>query len=333
MTICCSVTTACVVPLNVRLTLRAHLPGVRISHVDLPLRHQRRAIRIRAVVIAQLPSQPVNGGRTVPLVFAVRGVLVGKLLIEPAPRFDQPLATTLRDRQRFAFAARFELAPPLTQPRLTTIRRAREPITIKPKLDPLDHLLTRLHRGRALPLDPLPRRRQRSPPPLTRTQRLGQLIPARLPVALVLLTIHALSLREYLGHDRLIPPVAIPRRVRANPGAVDRNLPNPHQPSLATHRQDAHEQLADRDLVPATELRDSRVIRHRHRRDHLERHIPTARPLNLPRGPQPDRIRVQQQRAIIAGSYAARPCPFARYAPLNPSRSICSTAPSTVHTK
>src|ERR1035438_7300523 len=138
------------------------------------------------------------------LVFAVRGVLVGKLLIQPAPRFDQPLATTARDRAGFPVAARFKLASPLTQPRLTTIWRAREPVTIKPKLDPFDHLLTRLHRGRALPLDPFPRAFQRGPAPFPGAQRLGQLIPARLAEALVLLTIDPLSLGQDLGHDRLI---------------------------------------------------------------------------------------------------------------------------------
>jgi hypothetical protein len=38
------------------------------------------------------------------------------------------------------------------------------------------------------------------------------------------------------------------------------------------------------------------VISNLHRRDDLERHIPTARPLNPSRRPQPHRIRVDQQR-------------------------------------
>ena len=54
-------------------------------------------------------------------------------------------------------------------------------------------------------------------------QLLGQLIPARLPVLRILLSIDPLSLLEDLGHDRLVPTVAIPRgaaRIRVPSTAI-----------------------------------------------------------------------------------------------------------------
>src|SRR5205085_3151860 len=125
-----------------------------------------------------------------------------------------------------------------------------------------------------LTLEPLPGRPKRRPPRLPSPQRLGQLITTRIPITRVLLSVDALSLLEDLGHDRLIAPVAIPRGARAHPRPIDRDLTNPHQPRLPTESEHRHKQLPDRMLVPATELRDRRMIRDLHRRDHLERHIP-----------------------------------------------------------
>ena len=45
-----------------------------------------------------------------------------------------------------------------------------------------------------------------------------------------------------------------------------------------------------------TKLRDRRMIRHPHRRDHLVRDVLLARPLDRPRGAVPTRVRVQQER-------------------------------------
>ena len=48
--------------------------------------------------------------------------------------------------------------------------------------------------------------------------------------------------------------------------------------------------------MAAAELRDRRVIRRPHPRDHLERHVLPTRTLDPPRGPVPTRIRVEQKR-------------------------------------
>jgi uncharacterized protein (DUF427 family) len=50
------------------------------------------------------------------------------------------------------------------------------------------------------------------------------------------------------------------------------------------------EQLAERLLMPAAELRDRRVIWDRHRGDQLVGHVLPARPLDPPRGPVPARV-------------------------------------------
>ena len=72
--------------------------------------------------------------------------------------------------------------------------------------------------------------------------------------------------------------------------------PTSTRPASSHNASTAREQLAQRPLVPAAELRDRRVIRHPHRRDQLVGHVLPARPLDPPRGPVPARVRVQQQR-------------------------------------
>ena len=198
--------------------------------------------------IAQPASQPVNGSRTVRPHW-LRGVLVGKLLIEPAPRFDQPLATycagsvSLPVRGALRARAALDATTPHDHPA--------SPGT--------DHDQAQARSARSPPHPPpqpplAPARSGPSPPPAPPGALPGSVAratdPHRAPRAPVLLTIDPLSLGQDLGHDRLIPPVPIPRRTRTNPGAVDRDLPDLHQPSLATQRT-LHEQLADRGLVPA----------------------------------------------------------------------------------
>lgn len=97
-------------------------------------------------------------------------------------------------------------------------------------------------------------------------------------MALVLVPIGALGFIEDLRHERLIGPVLIPRRVCLDRRPIDRDHADRRQPRLRAQRQHAHEHLAQRELVPAAELRDRRVIRHRHRRDHFERNIDPGTP-------------------------------------------------------
>ena len=111
----------------------------------------------------------------------------------------------------------------------------------------------------------------------------------------VLPAVGLLSLLEDVRDQLLVGAVRAPRRVRADLHAIDRDHPNLDQARLVAQRQHLAEQLAERPLVPAAELRDRRVIRHPHRRDQLVGHILPARPLDPTRGPVPARVRVQQQ--------------------------------------
>ena len=125
---------------------------------------------------------------------------------------------------------------------------------------------------------------------------LRQLIATILPEQPVLPAVGLLGLLEDVGDEPLVGAVRAARRVRADLRAIDRDHPDLDQPGLLAQLEHRAEQLAERPLVPAAELRDRRVIRHPHRRDQLVDHILPARPLDPPRGPVPARIRVQKQR-------------------------------------
>ena len=147
-----------------------------------------------------------------------------------------------------------------------------------------------------LPRQALLRRPKRRPPPLLGPQMLRQLIAAVWAEQSVLPAVGLLSLLEDVRDQLLVRAVRAPRRVRADLRAIDRDHPDLHQPRLLAQRQHLGKQLAERPLMPATELRDRRVIRHPHRRDQLVHNILPTRPLDPPRRAVPTRIRVQQQR-------------------------------------
>ena len=245
----------------------------------------------------------------------------------------------------------------LAQPHRATVQRGREPIPIELQLDLGDHLLTRLLRRGTLALEPLPRRLQRGSPALAGAQLLGQLIPARVPEPLVLLAVDPLGLlrgsRSRSTHTHGCDPATRSRASCVPSTAISptRTSPaSPHNPSTS------HEQLADRGLVPAAELRDRRVIRHRHRRDHLERHILPTRPLDLPsRTGTPTHTSTKAARPSSPGHtppdparspdtpHRTRPDPSARprRAPstpsdppaTNPSVTAATTSPGRGHTR
>ena len=112
---------------------------------------------------------------------------------------------------------------------------------------------------------------------------------------LVLLAVDALSLIKDLRDDPVIGAVLIPGSARLDLRPVDRDHPDRHQPSFLAEHEHLDEQLADRSLVAATELRDRRMIRSTHRRDQLVGHVLPAGALDSPRRAVAARVRVHQQ--------------------------------------
>ena len=78
--------------------------------------------------------------------------------------------------------------------------------------------------------------------------------------------------------------------------AVDRDHLHVHQARLGAQLQHVAEQLTQRPLMALAKPRDRRVIRRLVGRDHPHRDILMAAPLDPPRGPLADRVRVDQQR-------------------------------------
>jgi hypothetical protein len=146
---------------------------------------------------------------------------------------------------------------------------------------------------------------------------LGKLIPTRLSVLLVLRLIDRSRLLDDLARDRGEVERRLAARVPGHPRPIERDHARPDQPSLRTQPEHLAEQLGQRRLMPFHEPGDRRVIRRLEHRNRLERNVLLTRPLDLPRGADPARVPVEQQgnQAIIAGSYARRPTPSARYAP------------------
>jgi hypothetical protein len=118
-------------------------------------------------------------------------------------------------------------------------------------------------------------------------QRLGQLIPARVAVALVFLAVDLLGSTQDVFDPPAVGAVLIHRRVRLELRPIDRDHPDRHQARLPTQPQHLTKQPSDLRFMTAAELRDRRMIRAAHHRDHLERHVLPTRPLDLARGPDP----------------------------------------------
>ncbi len=139
-------------------------------------------------------------------------------------------------------------------------------------------------------------------------QRLGQLIPAILAVELVLTAVGVLGFAQDVFDQPAVAAVLIHRRVRLDLRPIDRDHPNRHQGRLPTQTKHLVKQPRDLRFMTPAELRDRRMVRAAHPRDHLERHVFPTRPLDPPRGPNPARVRVEQRRHhITAGSNGARP--------------------------
>ncbi|HET8978565.1 MAG TPA: hypothetical protein VFN87_10420, partial [Solirubrobacteraceae bacterium] len=123
-------------------------------------------------------------------------------------------------------------------------------------------------------------------------QRLGQLIPAVRPVELILGPVDVFGLAQDLADQLAVVAVLIHRRAGLDLRPIDRDHPDRYQPGLPAEREHVIKELADLSLVPATELRNGRVIRAAHPGDQLERDVLPARPLDRPRGTDPPRIRI-----------------------------------------
>jgi hypothetical protein len=105
-----------------------------------------------------------------------------------------------------------------------------------------------------------------------------------------------LGVFEDLARELLVIDVRVAARVARQLRPVDRDHPDARQPLPRAQRQHLAEQTGDRVLVALDEPRDRRVIGPLLRRQHAERHILFARPLDLPRRARPARVRVKQQR-------------------------------------
>jgi hypothetical protein len=91
------------------------------------------------------------------------------------------------------------------------------------------------------------------------------------------------------------------RGVRGDLRAINRDRAQPPEIRPRTHQQHLDEQVPHRVLVHLPEAGDHRVVWYLGRADHPHRHVRTAQPLDLPRGPYPVGMGVDQQRRSVIG--------------------------------
>ena len=137
---------------------------------------------------------------------------------------------------------------------------------------------------------------QPRPTALAGAQLLGQFVAARVAVELVLGRVDGLGFFEDLARELLVIDVRVAARVARQLRPVDRDHADRRQALLRAQRQHLAEQAGDRVLVALDEPRDRRVIGPLLRRQHPERDVLLARPLDQPRRPHPARVRIEQQR-------------------------------------
>jgi hypothetical protein len=253
--------------------------------------------RERLAVPSQHSPFRVARRRAPAVIVLVGGQVDPMVLLEPLQSLEQAILSITRDRLRQLGAVRLELtardprplAPPATAQDLTT-----EHERFEVHVGICGRAL--LHRSALALLQPALRVRQRLPATLRRAQRLGQLIaPSILPMQPILGLIGLLRLAQDLRDQVPVGAVLIHRGVRLDLRPVDRDHPNRHEARFSAQAEDIIEQLSDLRLVAAAELGDRGVIRRPHPRDHLERDVLPARPLDPTRRPVPARIRVEQQ--------------------------------------
>ena len=269
-------------------------------------------------------AEPVSRGRPPLLIGVVPARQRGEILLQPRGAIPQPILPRARHRRRRLPPLAVKLALALKQPAIATLHARDDLLRIKltlgrpllvalrPALAAVLVLLVALALGLASGGQLT---RQPRPPPLIRLQLLGQLIPARLAVLLILGLIgRDRDLDQLLGD---LPEInaRLARRVTAQLRAIQRDHPTLNQPRTVTQLQHLAKQPRQRNLVTTHKPRHRRVIRHPIGGDHPIGDILAAVALDPARRVLTRRIRIRQQRQpIIPGSYAARPWPSGRYA-------------------
>jgi hypothetical protein len=112
-------------------------------------------------------------------------------------------------------------------------------------------------------------------------------------------------------------------------GAIQGDQPQAHHPSRSAQLQRLNQEAGQRLLVADPEPRDGHMVGPAVAGQDPEGNVLLQAPLDLPRGADPGAVGIQQHPNSIRGSYAARPCPSARYALRNGPRSSWSTTSST----
>jgi hypothetical protein len=133
-------------------------------------------------------------------------------------------------------------------------------------------------------------------PALRRGQLLGQLVPARVAEALVLLGVDGVGLLEDLVRDLLVIARGVMPGVGVNLGAIDRDHADPNQVRFGAQPQHLAEQLGQCRLMALAKARDRRVIRGTVGTDHPRGDVLDAAALDPPRRTLPNRVAVEQQR-------------------------------------
>ena len=123
-----------------------------------------------------------------------------------------------------------------------------------------------------------------------------QLVAARLPEALILRGVDLLGFFDDLARELLVVDVLLARRVGVHLRAVDGDHADLDQSAARAQREHFAEQAGDRLLMTLHESRDRGVIRPLLPRQHPERDVFLAGALDHPPGPDPARVRVEQQR-------------------------------------
>ena len=226
-------------------------------------------IRLRAIVLIRL----------------VAAALSGQIALERLGGVEQSLRPRLGHGPRLATAVLVKLALGFAQTPLTTLDSRHDPLGVKLVVAGIRLLLGgRVAFGLLLPLGLsllLKRSRQPLEPGLLGLKLGRQLIPARLPVALILGLVGRDRLREDLPRDLVIVNIRIAARVRVDLRAIDRHDPRLHERGLRAQREHGSEQVTECLLVTLLKRRDRRVIRDLIGSDHKIRDVLTAVTLNI----------------------------------------------------
>ncbi len=214
-----------------------------------------------------MPSQSVTRGRPAMLIGSIGATFDIVVDSQSLGRLKQPVWPPARDLVRVLRTQAQAIPPPRARARS---RRVRDPP----------------HAGAVA----WPGGRTRGTPPGCAAARVARRRAHRHKAHLGLIS--RLGLSQDILRDLLKGAVDLRTGVASDPGAVDRHLPRPHQPSPVTQHEHLAKQVSQRLLVTADEPRDRRVDRNQVARDHPVGPILAAVALDRPRGPHVDRKRI-----------------------------------------